>query len=396
MSHWLSGFLSVVKREINGICSNSALVFFCFYLPVFWILIVWGLLGQGIIERVPVAFIDNDRTPLSRDVARAIHSQRTMGLETWLEPQAALEAMAAGNVYAVILIPEGYTRDALSGKGGTIATWVDENRYAVGGTIRAGLKNVFSALNIKDVYTSALKTGAGLDNAGKIVSIVHSDFYALGNVETSFLAFLGSTLIPSLVMIAAMLGFLTAFLRELWDSSINDWLNCAHNHITAAIIGKLFPWYAIYALIFLFYMALFAGEGGFNITGPIIDWFLLALGCLAAFASMAVLMAGIAPTWRMALVMGAGYAAPALPYTGFSMPLDSMGEYARMFGKCLPLTWLIQGQAQEWTLGAQIIDLRTPFIALGLIFIIQFSLGAIVINWSYRRHAAKETAQQTE
>lgn len=62
---------------------------------------------------------------------------------------------------------------------------------------------------------------------------------------------------------------------------------------------------------------------------------------------------GIAPNWRFALVVTSGYAAPALPFTGFSMPLDSMSEMARMFCKCLPLTWFIEGQTQQWTLGAK-------------------------------------------
>lgn len=390
MLPWLSAFATVFNRETTGICRNPALVFFCFYLPVFWILIVWGLLGQGVITHAPVAFIDNDNSPASRATGRAIAANRAIALETRPDIKTALQDMAAGSVYAVIMIPAGYARDSLKNGSASVVAWVDENRYAVGGTIRAGLQSVFSALDIQKVYTSALKLGENTAGAKKLASIAHSDFFVLGNQETSFLAFLGSTLIPSLIMIAAMLGFLTAFLRELWHKSCEDWLQCAQNKITAAVFGKLLPWYLIYAVIFLFYMALFAGEGGFNITGSLFLWFTLGLFCLADFAAMAVLIAGIAPTWRMALVIGAGYSAPALPFTGFSMPLDSMGEFARLFGQCLPLTWLVQGQAQDWTLGAALANLELPFTAMTLIFTITICLALPVINWSYHRHAARE------
>lgn len=387
---WPEAFYDVFLREVRGIGGNLGIVVFCFYVPLFWILVVWGLLGEGAIERASLAFIDNDRTPLSREIARAVSAQETIGLESWADANSALSAMRAGDVYGVLLIPAGYTRDRLKGKGGSVVLWVDENRYAVAGGLREGLSAAMNAIHLKDVYSSVLKTGAGPAESERIIDSVHSDFYSLGNQEGSFLAFLGSTLIPSLIMIAGMLGFLTAFLRELWNKSAGEWMESADGRLTAAIIGKLLPWYLIYCLIFLFYMALFSGEGGFNITGTLFAWAILGFLCLADFAAVAVLIAAVSPTWRMALVAGAGYSAPALPFTGFSIPQDSMGEAARIFGQCLPLTWFAQGQAQVWTLGASFGDLASPLAAMTVLLLIPALIGAPLLWMSYRKRAARD------
>ena len=79
-------------------------------------------------------------------------------------------------------------------------------------------------------------------------------------------------------------------------------------------------------------------------------------------------------------MLASGYAAPALPYTGFSIPLDSMSDAARIFGQCLPLTWLIQGQAQQWTLGASLSNMGATFLALGILFILPASAGYFIFR----------------
>ena len=162
-----------------------------------------------------------------------------------------------------------------------------------------------------------------------------------------------------------------------------------------AITGKLLPHYALYCFIFLFYIALFCGYGGFHPTGSIFLWFACGACCLAVFAAMAVLIAGISPNWRLALVLASGYAAPALPYTGFSIPLDSMSVAARIFGQCLPLTWLIQGQAQQWTLGANLSNMGTTFLGLGILFIVPASAAYFIFRSKISTATTTDKAART-
>lgn len=387
---WLLAFTRVFRREINGIYNNTQLVIFCFYAPALWLLVVWALLGQGVVTHVPVAFIDNDNSPLSRETARALASCRAVKLISYMEPERALADMRAGAVYGVALIPAGYAREKMSGRGSSLVLWLDENRYAAATMLRAAINSALQSLDDENTMRLALQTGAGPADARRIIAAVHSDFYSLGNMEGSFLAFLGSTLLPGLIMIGAMLTFVTAFLRELWHSSIKEWLDAAKGRVTAAVAGKLLPYYAVYSIIFIFYIALFSGEGGFNFTGSLITWIALGMGCLADFAAMAVVVAAISPTWRMALVISAGYAAPALPFTGFSMPLDSMGAGAAMFARCLPLTWYIQGQSQEWTLGASLSSMGDTFAGMTCLFILTICVGLPLLRWKCDSHIARK------
>lgn len=389
---WLAAAARTAAREIAMLQRNRAECFFCLCVPFLWMLAVWGLLGDGMMTRLPVAFVDEDDAPVTRGLARALDALRPVSLESYAGREEALAALRAGKVYGALLIPAGYARDELSGRGGTLVAWLDETHFAVAGTLQIAITNAMAALAEARFAETALKTGAAPLEARRIVRGTHSDFYALGNQQMSFLAFLGSALLPGLLMIGAMLGFITALVRENWQKSAAGWVAAAGGSPGAALFGKLAVHIALYGLAFLFYMALFAGQGGFAPTGSLVVWFFSGCACLCAFAAVAVLFVAIAPNWRLALVLGAGYAGPALPFTGFSIPLDSMGPWARAFASCLPLTWLLEAQTQVWTLGADISRMGPTFTALALIILAPLAAGMPLFRRRLRIWLSSEEA----
>ncbi len=297
----------------------------------------------------------------------------------------ALEELKKGTVYGIISIPFGYMKDTLSGRGSSISVYLDENRYAVAGGIQGDISGLMSALKLQQTAKSSLATGIGPAGARRLVEVVHSDFYALGNMGMNFNAFLGSNLIPGVLFLGSMFCFVTAIIREDYRNSIKDWLDNADNSMTAALVGKLAPHYFIYSLIILWYLALFAGQGGWAPSGSLFVWFASALMCLAAFLGAAILICAIAPTWRFALVVASGYAAPALPFTGFSIPTDSMSPVVQFFAELLPLTWFIRGQSQQWVMGANVLDMGEIFSSLGLLIIIPLIFGIPLLKRKYFR-----------
>lgn len=385
-----AGLLGALRRECAAWAGNPREVFFCNIMPLVWMLVVWGLLGQGIMTRVPAALVDEDKSSLSREVIRALDANRALGLQSYETSIEALAAMRQGAVYGVIVIPAGYMRDTLRGNGGTVVIHTDENRYAVGGTFEIETQTVMEALAEERLAQKLMQAGTGAGGAGRILGLVHADFYRLANMGSSFLIFLSSTLIPGLITIGATFAFMTAILREVWNGSVAEWLASARGSFAAGLVGKLTPHFVFYCLVFLFYIALFSGWGGFAPAGSIITWFFIGAALLAVVAAMCVLITGLAPTWRLALVIAVGYAAPALPFSGFSIPLDSMDAGVRFYADFLPLTWYIRGQAQVWALGANLGELGSTFLAFALLFAVPLIIGLPFFRRKYTRFARAE------
>lgn len=382
-----------MRRECVLWAANPREVFFCDIMPIVWILIVWGLLGDGIMTKVPIGLVDEDRSSMSREVIRALDSARSLGLESYENSISALAAMRQGEIYGVVVIPFGYMRDKLSNTGSSVVLYTDENRYAVGGTFEEAVSGVMSALNDAQMAEALLKTGTGETGANRILNLVHTDFYRLSNMGSSFLIFLSSTLIPALISIGATFAFISAILREIWDKSVLDWKISANGSFSAGLVGKLTPHFVYYCLIFLFYIALFSGQGSFAPAGSILLWFLCGAATLGAFAAMCVLITAFSPTWRLAMVIAVGYVAPELPFSGFSIPLDSMDSGVRFFSDFLPMTWYIRGQSQVWSLGASIDQTGVTFLALALLFIVPLIIGLPFFKRKFSRIASSELPQ---
>lgn len=381
-----------MRRECILWSRTPGEIFFCAIMPLAWMLVVWGLLGDGIMTRVPVGIVDEDKSSLSREAIRALDSARPFRLESYENSITALAAMRQGGIYGVIVIPFGYMRHKLDGQGSPIILYTDENRYAVAGTFEEAASSVISALEDERLLQTILRTSTGVTGARRILTLAHSDFYRLGNMGSSFLIFLSSTLIPGLVTIGATFAFISAILREIWNNSVHAWLMSANGSFSGALIGKLTPHFAYYCLVFLFYIALFSGFGGFAPAGPLYAWFLCGAATLAVFAAMCILITAFSPNWRLALVLAVGYAAPALPFSGFSIPLDSMDPGVRFFANFMPLTWYIRGQAQVWVLGAGIDELGSTLLALGLLFICPLIIAMPFFRRKFSRLAKAETA----
>lgn len=372
---WLDAVTATAKRELRTLTHRKGEIVLCWIMPFVWCLIAWGLSGQGMIERSPVAFVDLDQSAHSRKVEQNLDANRSFGLIRYDNKSAAFDAMRDGEVYAVIVVPENYGRDQISGKGGTIAAFLDETRYAVAGSLSGGLATVLSGMSMEQVATGALYAGGGMAAAEYRIKVLGSDMYMLGNPAASYGAFLGSALTPAILSICAILCFVNALIRETQDKTILEWLTQARGSMSAAVLGKLLPHIVVFSLGILWHIALFAGYGGWSVNGSILIWAVAGILMMLGMAGLAVLFTAIAPEWHLALIISSGFSAPALAFSGFSMPLDSMNAFVQAFAHLLPITWFYEAQAQQWVLGSTLQDAQPLLFALSLFFIIPTWLG---------------------
>ena len=114
---WLNAAAAVAVREIQRLLRTPQEIIVCGFLPIFWVLVVWLLLGNGIVTQVPTGIVDNDHSQLSRDVISKIDATRSVGLVPFASHSEADKALRNGTIYGFIEIPFGYSRDVTKGAG---------------------------------------------------------------------------------------------------------------------------------------------------------------------------------------------------------------------------------------------------------------------------------------
>lgn len=109
--NWVHGIVNVYCREFSLIAHDLGLIIFFSFLPLVYPLVYSLIYNKELVKEVPMVVIDEDRTPLSRELVRNIDACD----QVWVIGYAsdlgeARHAMAEGKCYSILQIPSGFER----------------------------------------------------------------------------------------------------------------------------------------------------------------------------------------------------------------------------------------------------------------------------------------------
>ena len=394
MRLWMSGMWAACLREIKGIPSRPQEWISSALLPIFWLLIIVGIFGQGLMTSVPVGVVNEDGGSLSRQVLmklEALPSVRPVPFDSRHEAEASLKA---ARTYGTIVFPKHFTRDSLKGEG-TLEFVLNKSYYAVATTLEVDVKTALANLakEVGAAKMTAARGGTFEANAERL-RIQYPEVYFLGNPGFNFSAYLLPTLIPGLIALAAALTFGGLLIREWRDGGTNELLRTANGYASAAMVGKLLPWFGFYCLVGLGWVAGFAGWMGWAPAGSYWLWCAATILFILSVLSIAILFCGLAVSWILGLSALIAYFAPCFPFTGFSYPLEAMTPGVAWFGELLPLTHYLAIQGQIWMLGSPVDHTLKTMGILSLFVVIPLAIGVPVYLWRFRLGARREALRE--
>lgn len=396
---FFSDMWSAARHEVRALRRDPGLLLAGFVVPLFWCLVLAFTFGTGLMRGLPVAWVDLDHSAASRQAARQIDAAPTMALTAYETPAAAEEALREGRVFAVITVPEDWEkaqRLGLSGPGGAISAAFNRTYYPVSTMLEADLKLALADATIQvgaEKRTAAAGGGPLSANGGMLRALL-PETYFLGNAAFNFSAYLLAPLLPGVMALGAVLAFASALVRDWRAGTVRAWVAAAGGSPFAAILGKLLPWFALYALGHALWVAGFAGWAGWAPAAAgwaSVGWWLLAGWLLMlAMAGMALLITSTSLTWVLAVTTVSALTAPAFPFTGFSYPIDAMSPGAALVAELLPLTHFLRAQAAVWVLGSPTPVILETLGHLGIFVLVFFGAGLPIYARRVATFAEKE------
>ena len=186
-----------------------------------------------------------------------------------------------------------------------------------------------------------------------------------------------------------MLASATSLVREWRRREVSALIRLAGSP-SAAILGKLLPWILLYGLFTVGYIGWIGGMNGPPPAGSLALWIAAGLVYICSLIACAVLFVSVSPFWVMSIVLGVVYAAPTIPFTGFSYPLEDMDAVAQAFSQVIPLTWFIRLQAGQWITGTPLAQALPMLGKASLFVIVPLAAGIPLLCWRMRRWARSE------
>jgi len=314
--------MAVAHKEVLHIVRDARAVYMALGLPVVMLM----LFGYGIsqeVDHVPMAVVDQDRTPASRRLCQALVAGGDFARELELpSPDEAEAALSSGRVKAVLVVPRDYGRALARGVPAAAQLLVDGSDGTTA-TIAMG-----DAAGIVQALSSARAVRASL-NVGPRVHV------RFNPAMRSSYNMVSGVIVLILAMVASLLTALT-IARE-WERGTMEQLFATPVRRTEIIVGKLIPYTGLGFVQTLLVLTL----GSYLFDIPIRGSLVTLFGCSTLFL-LAMLGTGlIASVIAKAQLVAVQFALmvaymPVAMLSGFMFPIENMPSWLQWISRGVP------------------------------------------------------------
>lgn len=328
---------AVAQKEWLEILRDRLFFTLAFVVPAALMLIF----GYGLsldVENVSFAVVDYDRTSLSRDYAYRFIGSRYFDFKGYAASERDLDPLLMNNrIRAAIIIPPHFQRNLLAGRAAHVQTLIDGTIPSRTQTTKgyvAAINGNFS-MEMLAHHVSRLR-GLPLDQARERVQPVRLEVRYLYNQSAKSIWSLAPKLIMLVMIFVPPLLTAVGIVREKETGSI---FNIYASTVSRGefLLGKLAPYVAISVVNVLVLWVLATQVFGAPFKGNPLFFFLASVLFVTCTTGIGLLVSLLVRTQLAATLMTVILTmVPALDYSGFLMPVESLSGEGGIEARLLP------------------------------------------------------------
>jgi ABC-2 type transport system permease protein len=331
-----SRFLAIIRKETREVLRDPIYLGLAIAVPI----IVMTLLAEGFVldvKNLPVAFYDQDRSPLSREYMYSFTNSEYFHLVGLAADSAHVERLLqSATVRAVVVIPPDFSRKLAAGKRPVVQILVDGSfagRALVVTGYVAAIDGQFGARVLSDYMARK-----GVAATAMPVS-VEGRVWFNPSLETK------NSIVPGLLVISLMFypGLLAALVvvREKERGTIFN-LYCSPVSKWEVIVGKAVPYIGLafvdYFLLFILSVWVFQ----VRFVGNFLVLTIAALLYITCCVGLGLVISVSCRTQVAAMLLTfLGLMTPSMLFSGMMTPVASMDRSAQAISRLIPASYFM-------------------------------------------------------
>ena len=318
--------IKIFKLEWNHIFSTPRLLVLMFGVPLFVFVYYASLMNQGVPTNLPVAILDQDKTPTSRQLGMMLNASPTIDLAYSVNDELEGERLVKRNdAYAFIIIPKDFQKNIQKGNYTTVSCFYNGQYLLSGAIILKDFQTVAQTFTAGVALEKLEQKGLSTRQAFEAILPINMDIHVLYNPYTSYSYYLNIAFMPMAMQIMIVIFSVYTFGLVLKRGQGKTILEIAEGNIYSIVIGKILPYTIIFfALGFLMNTILYY-KIGIPLRASFLGVNILFFAFVIVCQSVALFIASIATSFRAALTIGGDYAALAFSFAGYTFP--ALGMY---------------------------------------------------------------------
>lgn len=372
---------AVALKEWREIVRDRLFFSLAFVVPAVLML----LFGFGLsldVENIPMAVVDYDHTPLSRDYAHRFIDSRYFDFKGYVEDERTLERRVMSNeLRAVLIIREGFERNLLAGRQAEVQTIIDGTFPFRAQTAKGYVAAINAAFNVESLtLVLSQLSGLTLAQAREHLPPLRLEVRYLYNQSVKSIWSIAPKLLMAIMLISP--PFLTALgiVREKESGSI---FNIYASTVSRGefLAGKLLPYVAISTLNVLILWALACFLFGAPFKGDPL-FFLLSSVLYVTCTTGIGLLVSVAVRTQVAAMIGTAIltVVPAVLYSGALIPVSSLSREANVIAHLLPGMYFADIAMGSFLKGVGFSALWPNVLALAIYALVLFGAGFMLFH----------------
>lgn len=366
-----------VLDEIKRILADRSVLGFMVVAPMLYgVFYPQPYLGQTL-RHIPIAVVDLDRTELSRQLVMTLDADEAVKVAVRADTLAeAQEQLFLRNVFGIIEIPPGTSRDFLKGDPARLPAYVDSAYFLVFSRSLQGIVESAATVTLGNATHDARAGGAG----NQLIAVVSpaailpvplfnpTGGYASYVVPAAFVLILQQTLLMGSAMLSGV-----AFETGGWTAR--------HARATGlAVIGQAIAHLIIYVPALLLFLVVLPRVYGFSTLGKPLDLFGFAATFILATSLFGQAVGSLVRHRETVVVLFIATTLPQFFLVGLSWPVEAIPPIMRSFGRIFPSEAAIDGMLRINQMGARLDEVSSDWIALVLLGLAYYVI-AVAGNW---------------
>ena len=354
------GLLAVVRREIRWIRRDPVMRFLLFGVPVIAFVLLGFTFSAAVVRGLGVTVVDMDHSAASRQFVQTVAA--SPGIEIVKRGDdlgAAARAIRAGDSIAAIYLPPDFERDLTAGRRPQVVGFYNTQYFTPGNTAS---KNISDAIN---AATAAVAPAAVVTpHAGEAAPGLVPEEYVLTNPALNYAAFLLRAVLPTVLHVVITVSAAYAVGSEFRRRNMRAWWDASGHSISAALVGKLLPYFLVLLAMFALMVAILELWLGVGFRGNVLLMTVSAVLLIVAYQMIGCLLQLLTRNLALGLSLTGIIVSPAFGYAGVGFPVIAMGWFPRAWGAILPLRWYLQILFDQASRGAPLSQSAAPFASL--------------------------------
>lgn len=306
--------------------------------PLISLLFFLSLMHEGLPTDLPIAVVDQDNSPTSRQLIRQLDAFEETKVEMLAQSfsEARME-MQRGRIYGIFLIPADFEKDATSGKQPKLSYYMNGTYLIAASLLYKDMKTISVLANASVGLQTGTAEGETEESImGKLQPIV-IDTHPIGNPWLNYSVYLNNTILPGILQLMIFLVTVYCIGIELKEDTSRKWLSMGDNSILVALLGKLLPYTLAFTAMGWLYAAVLYGYNAFPLHSGWLPMLAALFLLVVASQAMGVFMIATLPTLRLGLSFAGLFGMIAFSIVGFSYPLLAMDPMLQALGRLFPL-----------------------------------------------------------